>query len=134
MNLDRSIVREICIVAIGETVLCALMVGVFALLGYYSPKVLYGALLGGGLSVANFAIMALSVCIASKGATDQDVKAGSATMRGSMALRYVLLLVVLVFAAKSGRFHPISLLLPLIFVRPLISLGELFRKSGDKPT
>ena len=62
------------------------------------------------------------------------VKAGSATMRGSMALRYVLLLVILAFAAKSGRFHPISLLLPLIFVRPLISLGELFRKSGDKPT
>lgn len=134
MNLDRSIVREICIVAIGETLLCALMVGVFALLGYYSPKVLYGALLGGGLSIANFLITALSVCIAAKKAAEQNVKGGSATMHGSLALRYLLLLVILFFAAKSGRFHLISLLLPLIFVRPLISLGELFRKSGDKPT
>ena len=34
--------------------------------------------------------------------------------------------------AKSGVMNPIAMLVPLVLVRPILSIGEFFRKSGEK--
>ena len=53
-------------------------------------------------------------------------------MRMSFLLRYLVLFLILFAAAKSGRFQVLALVLPLVFVRPILMLGEFFRKSGEK--
>ena len=50
----------------------------------------------------------------------------------SFLLRYLVLFLILFAAAKSKRFDLLALVLPLVFVRPILMLGEFFRKSGEK--
>ena len=42
------------------------------------------------------------------------------------------LAVVLFAAAKSGYCNVFALVIPLVFVRPVLTIGEFFRKSGDQ--
>jgi hypothetical protein len=37
---------------------------------------------------------------------------------------------LLILCAKSGAFDVLALVLPLLFVRPVITLAEFFRKKG----
>ncbi len=131
MDESRKIVlRETAIVAVGEAVCCGLMVSVFALLGAFESKVLWGTLLGYLLTVANFFAMAVGTSIAGDKAQDQNVAAGKNIIKSSMALRYVILFVLLFAFAKSGLCNVLALVLPLAFVRPVLMFGEFFRKKG----
>ncbi len=132
MNKPDSLVREVVMVSIGEIVVTALMFGIFALGGFWSPKVLWGGLLGCVLTIAYYAFAALGVAMASKKAVNQDVTGGKRTLQISMLLRFILLLVVLVMALKGGLVNPIALVVPLLLFRPIVSVCEFFRKSGDK--
>ncbi len=131
MDESRKIVlRETAVVAIGEAVCCGIMVGVFALLKAFSLPVLWGALVGYALTVANFLVMAIGTALAADRAEEQNVAAGKNLIRGSMALRYLVLLVLLIAFAKSGICNVLALVLPLAFVRPVLMLAEFFRKKG----
>ncbi len=131
MDESRKIVlRETAIIAVGETLCCAIMVGVFALLGAFDLKVLWGALIGGVLTVANFFIMAVGTALAGDKAQEQNVSAGKNIIKSSMALRYILLFALLFAFGKSGLCNVLALVLPLAFVRPVLMLGEFFRKKG----
>ncbi len=131
MDESRKIVlRETAIMAIGEAVCCGLMVGIFALLGYFDFKVLWGALIGGILTVLNFFIMAIGTALAGDKAQEENVSAGKNIIKSSMALRYVVLFAVLFAFAKSGLCNVLALVLPLAFVRPILMIGEFFRKKG----
>lgn len=131
MNDNRDIYREIIIVAVGELICVAIMLGVFALLSRFDLRVLLGGLLGGVLATGNFFLMAVGITAATKKAANQDVAGAQRTVQLSMAGRYLLLIVLLVVAAISNQFNLIALLLPLLFVRPISTIGEFFRKSGD---
>lgn len=131
MNDNRDIYREIIIVAVGELICVAIMLGVFALLSRFDLRVLLGGLLGGVLATGNFFLMAVGITAATKKAANQDVAGAQRTVQLSMAGRYLLLIVLLVVAAISDQFNLIALLLPLLFVRPISTIGEFFRKSGD---
>ncbi len=131
MNENRAIYREILFLAVGEAVCVAAMLGVFALLHAFDWRVLVGGLFGGVLAVGNFFLTAVSVTVASKKAAEQDVRGGQATMRASMTGRQILLIILLIAGAASGYTHPVALVVPLLFVRPIIAVGEFFRKSGD---
>ena len=37
---------------------------------------------------------------------------------------------VLILCAKSGYFDVIALVLPLVFVRPILTIKEFFKKKG----
>lgn len=131
MDESRKIVfRETAIIAVGELLCCGIMVGVFALLGAFSLPVLWGAIVGFALTVANFFVMAVGTALAADKAENQNVTAGKNIIRSSMALRYVVLFVVLIAFAKSGVCNVVAMVLPLAFVRPVMMLGEFFRKKG----
>ena len=131
MDESRKIVfRETAIIAIGEAVCCGIMVGVFALVGYFSLPVLWGALIGYALTVGNFFLMAVGTSLAADKAQDQNVSAGKNLLRGSMMLRYIVLFLLLFAFAKSGICNVLALALPLAFVRPVLMIGEFFRKKG----
>ena len=126
----KIVLRETTIVAIGEALCCAILVGVFALAGPCALNVLWGALAGYVLTVGNFFVMAVGTSLAADKAEDQNVSAGKNLMRSSMMLRYVVLAVLLFVLAKSGVCNVIALALPLAFVRPVLMLSEFFRKKG----
>ena len=126
----KIVLRETALIAAGEFICCAIMVGVFALIGKFTLPVLWGALIGGVLTVANFFVMAVGTSLAADKAQDDNVSAGKNLLRGSMGLRFVVLFVVLFAFAKSGICNIWSLVLPLVFVRPVLMLSEFFRKKG----
>ncbi|MGN1016135.1 MAG: ATP synthase subunit I [Faecousia sp.] len=134
MESRKIVYRETGIVAIGVAVCTAVMVLVFVLLGKFSLSVLWGGLAGAALSVGNFFFMAVGTCLAADKAESQDVKGGTLLVRNSYILRLLVLFVILFACAKSGVFNLIALVLPLVFVRPTLTVAEFFRKKGANPS
>jgi hypothetical protein len=133
MDMRKYVLRQTLVVALGEAVGVAAMIGIFALLGQFDSKVLLGGLVGGLVAVANFFVMAIGVNIAADKAEKQDVKGGQATIKGSYMLRMIGMFVVLFAFAKSGLCNVIALVVPLVFSRFTLTLQEFFRrKPGEK--
>lgn len=131
MDSRKVVFQETAVVAIGQVLCVAAMLGIFALLGQFDSTVLFGGILGGVLATLNFFFMAIGTSLAADKAENQDVKGGKTLLQSSYLLRTVVLFVILFAAAKSGLCNAIALVLPLIFVRPILSVGEFFRKKGD---
>ncbi len=131
MDERKFIFRETGMLLLGQVLCCAAMNGIFALLGYWDPKVLLGSIVGGLVSVANFFVMAIVASQAADKAQAQDVKGGQALMKGSYLGRIIVMFVIFFAFAKSGLCNIFALVLPLIFNNPIITIGEFFRKKGD---
>ena len=115
----------------GELILSAVMVAVFAVLGYYETGVLLGAAAGSLIATLNHTILILSVLSASKKAENQDVKGGQATIHMSYMGRLLGLFLILVLCAKSGVFNLLALVIPLLFTRPILTVTDHFsQKKG----
>lgn len=131
MKSQNPVFRETAVVALGECVCVAIMIGVFALAGYFDLGVLLGGLLGGVLSVLNFFLMGVGVSNAADKAEAGDPNAGQRSVQVSYLVRTLVLAVILIAAAMSTFFNLLALVLPLLFVRPVLFLAEFFRKAGD---
>lgn len=131
MTESRKIVlKETGIIAIGEAVCVALMCAVYALLGKFSIAVLLGGLVGLVLATGNFFFLAVVATLAADRAENQDVAGGQKLMKSSYPIRLLVLAGLLILCAKSGVFDVIALVLPLLFVRPVLTIAEFFRKKG----
>lgn len=128
MESRKVVYHETGIVLIGEVICAAVMVGVYALLGRFSSSVLLGAILGSLLAVLNFFFMAAGAVMAADKAAGQDVKGGKKLIRTSYSLRLALMFIILFAAVKSGYCNALASVLPLAFVRPVITIAEFFRK------
>lgn len=131
MESRKIVFQQTRTVAIGLLVSIGAMFGIYALLGLLGRKVLFGGILGGILALGNFFFMAVGVSLAADKAEQQDVKGGKSLLQASQLLRYLVLAVCLFAGAKSGLCDLFALVLPLVFVRPILTIGEFFRKSGD---
>jgi len=133
MDVRKETLRQTGIVALGEAIGVAAMLGIFALLGEFDGSVLLGGVVGGLVAVANFFAMAVAVHIAADKAEKQNVKGGQATIKSSYLLRMIAMVLVLVAFARSGLCNVIALVIPLVFVRFTLTLWEFFRrKPGEK--
>ena len=131
MTESRKIVlKETAIVAIGEILCVAAMCGVYALLEKFNLSVLLGGLIGMVFAIGNFFFMAVVATLAADKAEAQDVEGGKKLMKSSYPIRLLVLAGGLILCAKSGVFDVLALVLPLLFVRPVITLAEFFRKKG----
>lgn len=131
MDSRKIVLQETAIVFTGQVICVAAMFGIFALLGKFDQTVLWGGILGGVLAILNFFFMAIGASLAADKAEAQNVKGGKAMIQSSFMLRYLVLIVVLFAGAKSGLCNVVALVLPLVFTRPILSVGEFFRKSGE---
>lgn len=131
METRNYVLKQTAIVALGQALCVAAMVGIFALLGYFDYTVVLGGLMGAVVAVLNFLFMAIGISLAADKAQEQNVKGGKSLVTGSYMLRIVLMFVVLFACAKSGHFHVIALVLPLVFVRPILTVAEFFQKKGS---
>lgn len=132
MDSRNIVFKETAIILIGELIFLPLMLLVFFLTGHFDRTVVYGGLAGAVLAVANFFAMALSTSVAADKAEQQDVKGGQATMQSSFLLRQLLLFGALILCAKSGVMNILALVIPVLFVRPIITIAEFFRRKGGK--
>ena len=131
MDSRKFVLKETAIVATGQAVCIGVMIGIFALLGKFNTSVWLGGIAGGILAVANFFFMAVSASVAADKAVAQDVKGGQLTMRLSYIARLAAIFIILFALVKSGTCHVITAVLPLAFTRPILFVGEFFRKSGE---
>lgn len=130
MDSRKFVLKQTGIIAIGQAVCVAAMVGIFALLGQFDMSVLLGGIVGGVLAVLNFLTMAVGAMIAADKAVEQDVKGGQSTVRMSMILRLAVIAIVLIAFAKSGLCNVLAMVLPLAFTRPVLMFAEFFGKEG----
>ena len=130
MDSRKFVIKESLLILAGQAVCCAVMVGIFALLGSFDTTVLWGALFGALIATLNFFFMAVAATIASDKAVNQDVKGGQATIQISYIARLVVMAVVLFALVKSGLCNVIAVVLPLAVNRPILTICEFFRK-GD---
>lgn len=134
MNSRKLVLTETGIVAVGQAVCTAAMMGIFALLRQFDTTVLLGGIVGAAVAIINFFAMAVGAMIAADKAEKDNVKGGKATVRTSMIGRLAFMALILIVFAKSGYCNVIALLLPLVFTRPVLTVYEFFRKSGDTNT
>ncbi len=131
MDSRKLVFQETAIVLMGQAVCIAAMFGIFALLGRFDLSVLWGGLAGGAVAVLNFFVMAVCTNLAADKAEAQDVAGGKKLIQLSYIGRLLVMFIVLFACAKSGLFNLFALLLPLIFTRPVLTIAEFFRKSGE---
>lgn len=128
-NQTAQTFRDILPVMLGELLLTGIMLGVYALIGRFSPAVLWGALLGMGAVLLNFSVMIFALLKAEKRGSPEK---GQLYVRATYALRMLLLAAVLILALKTKLFDPLATALPLCFQPIAVWLYELFRKKGEK--
>ena len=128
METRKIVLHETGIIAIGECMGVAVMLAIFALLGRFDRSVVLGGLIGGVLTILNFFLNANN---AADKAVSQDVKSGKSMLQLSYAARLAMIFVVLFACVKSGLCNVFAIVIPLLFVRPTITIAEFFRKSGD---
>ena len=128
MDSRKFVLKETGIIAIGQAACVAVMIGIFALLGQFDRSVLIGGIAGGVLATLNFLFMAIGASLAADKAEAQDVAGGQKLLHLSQLLRYVLLAVILFVCIKSDFCDALATVLPLVFVRPVLTVGEFFRK------
>ena len=129
MENRKYILSQSLTMLIGELILSAVMVAVFAVLGYYETGVLLGAVAGSLVATLNHTVLIIGVLSASKKAENQDVKGGQAAIQMSYMGRLLGLFLILVLCAKSGVFNLLALVIPLLFARPLLTVSDHFNQK-----
>lgn len=117
-------------IALGELVVSGLMIGVFAALDRFSFSVLWSALAGCAIVIANFFFMSVTVSMAADKAEQGDAESGKKMVSTSSVVRLLCMGVAMVLCIKLGA-NVLALLLPLAFLRPVLMLTEFFGKKGD---
>lgn len=129
METRKFVLSQSLTMLIGELILSAVMVLVFALLGCFDRSVLLGAAVGALLATGNHTLLVLGVVNASGKAETQDVKGGQAAIQLSYMGRLLGLFLILVLCAKSGLFNLLALVIPLLFTRPILTITDHFSKK-----
>lgn len=126
----KYVFKETGIILLGEGVGLAIMFAVYALLGKFGLPVLLSGLIGAVLAAGNFFFMAMIATLAAERAQREDPLGGQKMIRSSYFIRLLVLAAALFLCAKSGYFDVLALALPLLFVRPALTVREFFRKKG----
>ena len=132
MDVSRKeVLKQTGLIAIGQAVGTAVMIGVFLLLRKFDMTVVWGALIGNLLAIGNFFFMALIATLAADRAEKQDVAGGQKLMKASYPLRLLVMAGVLVLCAlKKEWFNVLALVLPLAFVHLTAMVTGFFQKKG----
>ena len=127
----KLVLTETAFIALGEMICVALMCGVYLLIGKFALNIIWSGLVGALVAVGNFFSLAMIATLAADKAQAGDPVSGQKMMKGSYPIRLLVMAGVLILCAKSGAFDVIALVVPLLFVRPILTVKEFFRKKGE---
>ena len=131
MEFDEknATLKDVFKLVVGEIIIDAVVVLVFALLGKLNYTVFLGLLLGTAVNTLCFFILCLSV---GKMIADGDEATAKRTIGISYALRLLILAIALALGFKFSCFNPISVIIPVLSTRPILSVYSLLEKGRDK--
>lgn len=158
MNNTRgsySLIRELLWMLAGQLVTAGIVIGVYAIVGIFVPdaftyRVFTGLALGASISIANYAVLNITVnraidrFIALRGTEEMDEdRVMEFTQRNAMAvqnaatksyvIRMLSMVVILLLAFLLwGVFDPIATAVPLLMFRPILFVVGLLRKNNQK--
>lgn len=130
MSSIKLALRETAVIAAIVALCTGGMIGVYALIGCFSMPVLWGGLMGAAIAMGNHFFMALSAVAASEKAIQQEEKQGAVLMQGSYFLRLIVMFLLLLLGVKVLGTDVLASVLPILFVRPAITLAGLLEKKG----
>ena len=130
MDSRKIVLRETAVIAAGELICSALMLCVYAALGFFKLRVLWSALGGCAIMTVNHFFMSVTVCLAADHAERGDVDAAKKSVQLSSTVRLLCMGLALFVGIRLGA-DVIALVLPLAFVRPILMVSELFGKKGE---
>lgn len=146
MKEKHPVAAQVLLLLVGEIIVSLLIAGVYLAIGKLDYTVPLGAAVGTLVTVANFAVLALSVDRLTKEilelrGTDEmseeeqekfiaDNRASvNVRVKSSYLIRSVATVVLLVVALLTKVFDPIATLIPLLLYRPILILVNLIFKD-----
>ena len=135
MKPQSAAIRETRPIALGAAMLCGAMLIVFLVIGQMTWRVALGALIGYGLAVGNFFVMAKDVERLMDGIDpneDGAVKRAKAKMRLSYNRRMLALVLLLAAAILGLGVNWITAVAPLLFPPTIIKLRQLIQNRKTK--
>ena len=113
MDSRKIVFQETAVIAVGEVICSGVMVGVFAALGYFKMNVLWAALGGCLVTVANYFFMAVTASLAADKAMEGQVQQAQKMVQLSSVVRLLAMGVILFAGIKLGA-NVVALVLPLV--------------------
>ena len=126
MKHKNPAITETVRILVGMLICLALMLGVYALIQKFSLAVLFGGLVGTVVAVGNFFFMAIGL---SNLADDAEKGRVKIRLQGSFLVRTLAMMGLLVVAIWFGKCDPVATILPLLFVRPILTVEQFILKS-----
>lgn len=132
MDIKKYIFRMTLILAAAEFVCVGIMVGIFAMLGYFHWNVIVGGLVGLILTTGNFFFMAVGTQIAVDQTQQHGANNGKATIKFSYFGRILVIFAVLAAFAATQWGHPLAMVIPLLLERPILTVADFLGRKGDQ--
>lgn len=123
MKPQPAVLKETKHIALGTLILSAVMLAVFALTGQFDFNVLWGALYGSALAVANFFLLGMTVqriAETAQGNSENEVKLAKLRMHRSYLMRMLVGAGLLILAIAVLKLNWIACCVPLVFPRVVI--------------
>ena len=131
MKIDPTVKKETIYVCVVTLILSMLMESVFLILRHWQLTVLFGNLVGAGVGILNFFLLGLSV----QKAVKSEEKKAKDILRASHALRYALVVILIVTAVLiPSVFDMWATLISLLFATVAVYTRAIFNKdkTNDK--
>lgn len=125
MRIDPAVKKETLYILGTSLLLSVVMELVFWLTGHMDYTVPLGNLLGVGISVLNFFLMALTI----QRSIGLDEKAASDKLKLSQMLRMLMVVALASVGICVPCFHTVAVVIPLFFPRLAIAVRPLLDKS-----
>ncbi|MBQ8002668.1 MAG: ATP synthase subunit I [Clostridia bacterium] len=125
--MTKNVKTDVLRVAAGNFILGAVMVLIFALAGYFSIEVIWGALLGCSFVSLSFLWLAMSV---SKN-VEKDPENARKRVSATYTYRLLAMALVVVLAIKLPVFNWVAAIIPLFYQRIVITVVGKMRIKED---
>ncbi len=124
-KLDPTVKQETAYIAALVFLFSILMQAVFLMLGKWDYTVLLGNVLSGVAAIGNFLLLGVTV----QRAVTKEEKDARQLMKFSQTYRLLGLLAVAVIGFALPVFHPLAVIIPLLFPRVAIAMRPLFKRD-----
>ena len=146
---DNAVLKQTARVALGVTILVAVMLAVYAVIGRLKPPVVFGALYSGALGILNFYVMGrmlqgIADRMAERQRTEQEIADLSLQMQNRMRISYNMrmtaMFALLVLGITVFHFDPLATILAAPFSPIVIRILQIVEakrapetKGSDHP-
>ena len=149
MNKQKLPLRELLAILIGEILTSAVICGVYLIIKKFTYKVFLGVLLGSTVTLLNFLVLSIMTnrvinrFLEARGDEElSDEEAGALAMKFqgqvqnqikiSFIVRTAVLALTLVVAFLVDVFEVLPTVIPLLMLRPIITVSEFIKRKAQK--